>query len=232
MNLATFRDGLLIVWFIGGILLIPFNSLSLGFLITLYFNLDYDRWNECVKALWVLQILWNLVFMYTGVILEHVIGAEKGEITYDLVATHPDEYPDLNIWDYRFYYKKADGSYTKIENDSKDATPFQKAMDTQFEIDPENGLDPEGLHAGKNDTSHTWLVEKFNELPEGEARAYIDRYNKTHSGNSLAEDIFFPLIFAAVAPFLITFPEALIIAVILLILEFFGGIGAFFARFS
>jgi hypothetical protein len=230
--MVTFGYVLSTVWFIGGILLIPFNSLTLGGLICLYFNLDYDRWQERVKALWALQIVWNLIFIYICVILAGAVGAGKGRITYDLVATHPDDYPDLNIWEYRFYYEK-DGAYTPIANDSKEATPFQKTMEATGYISEEEGLDPEGLHGGKNDTSQSWLKGKFNELSEAEARAYIDRYNSTHGHENPALEYFaYPLIFAFVAPFLITFPEAVIIAIIIMILQLLGGIGGFFARFG
>src|SRR5260221_2605490 len=209
MNTHAFLEVFTWIWIIGGILLLPFNSLISGGLFCLKFGIDHDAWFRFIKKLCVLQIAWNLVFLFTSLFLGY---AEKGKITYTLTRTQPDLDLNVHIWDYQFYCETAKGK-TEISEDDPKATPFQKAM---FATGYGEGLDPKGLHVptridnltGKPDyvdTSSTYLRYKFYELSYDEASAYIDRYNAIHNTNPV-QDIMLVIVSAVVAPFIWLIP--------------------------
>src|SRR5258707_6264601 len=118
MNTHAFLEVFTWIWIIGGILLLPFNSLISGGLFCLKFGINHDAWFRFVKKLWVLQIAWNLVFLFTSLFLGY---AEKGKITYTLTQlTIPPltEYDHgIEKWAYHFYSETAKGKI-EISEDS------------------------------------------------------------------------------------------------------------------
>jgi hypothetical protein len=213
-------DVLAWIWIIGGILLLPFNSLVCAFLICTKFQLNFDFWMGIVKRIWVLQIVWNLVFFSFSLLFGGAAKTEKGPITYTLTqqATTLGD----NEWQFHFYQ-----GGKEIKDGSEEATPFQKAYyDTSinFKEDGYTGLNPKGLpHIVYPDGSKTGdsNIDKhiaFDNLSEEEARTYIDACN-TVSGTNPLEGIFFTLVASAVCPFLYTFAEAFILAAVLIVIQ-------------
>jgi hypothetical protein len=177
------------IWFAGGVLLIPFNTLVPGFLLSLRFGIDYAVWIRWVKLSWVCQIIWNIVFFSASLILGY---AETGKVEYSLKRTHPEGFPELNVWTYRFY-----SNGKEIADDSEKATPFQRDMEA-------TGYQPQ---------ISIMKAADFNELSYFDARAYIDQYNAAH-GSTAFEDVLVAVGAAVVFPFLWLLPE-LFIAMIL-----------------
>ena len=233
--MRTFFEVFTWIWIIGGILLLPFNSLFCGFLICTKCKLDMDRWFGIVKGVWVLQIVWNLVFFSISLCGSTALEAEKGKITYTLTRGEMENIgigdgkyaiwkfnPD--VWDFHFYKETAKGK-TEIDPFSEEATPFQKAY---WETGIEKGLDPEGLPNVRysdgsllkvREADKTGKIIAFDACSEEEARAYIDRYNTPHPASFFFSGIFPLIIVSVIAPFLYTFAEALVLSAILLIIS-------------
>jgi hypothetical protein len=221
--MRTFFEVFTWIWIIGGILLLPFNSLFCGFLICTKCQLNMDRWFGIVKGIWVLQIVWNLVFFSISLCGSTAIEAGKSKVTYTLTQ-ETDRTDGEQTWKYHFY--RPGSPATEISDEAEDATPFQKAYnDTNFQSDglPSKGLIrcrfPDGSIAPSDDHDRLGKIIAFNNLSEEEARTYIDLVNTPHPTSFFFSGIFPMIIVSVIAPFLYTFAEALVLSAILLIIS-------------
>src|ERR1700751_4455399 len=77
MNAHNFLNALTILWVTGGILLLPVNSPTCGFLcyLGLKIEMSEERWNRLGKLLIKIalaEIAWNLVFFFTTILVEAI----------------------------------------------------------------------------------------------------------------------------------------------------------------
>jgi hypothetical protein len=221
MNLQAFLAFLAVVWIIGGVLVLPFNSAVLGGVLAAVYDIPEDRWWAVSRWVWAVQMVWNFIFALIGIFLGHIeANAIQSKITYTLTRGRQENWgigegkyaiyhwnPD--VWDWRFYRETAAG-LVAIDDYAGDATPFQKAThDTSlvFEGEKDPGLEIKGLHLDPNGRQDTVArLVAFDELPYEEAIAYIDAYNAAHSTDPAHEDypgqsFLAALIFAVVTPF-------------------------------
>jgi hypothetical protein len=201
---TPFLDFLSHLWFYGGILLIPFNSFTIGYLICVFLNLKYDIWVKAMERLWIFQIIWNLLFFSTATFL---YNGERAKISY--TVTPASGSTTETEWAYHFY----DNRGREIADDSEQATPFQKLISASNPI----GLDlADGYH--DLDDYGISLQGKLNALSSDEVRGLIDRYNAQHDTPPLNR-IACVLGASLISPFLIIFPEALILGTIFCFLK-------------
>jgi hypothetical protein len=220
----NFNNVLLLIWFIGGILLLPFNSVIVGSSVAGIYKIEQDRWWQICRPIWALQMVWNLVFFSISLSLGYTEKEQKAkEITYTLTRGRPHLYagveggsgeyaPKYSInpdeWDWHFYRQTAKGK-KEIDDLSEEATPFQKAInDNTFHMisdDPDNtdntSLPYQGLHvSSRSSNAEKWFA--FDHLPYEEATAYIDHLNTTRTHEyTITQDILYSLLLAVVLPF-------------------------------
>ena len=217
--LHNFNNILGFIWFVGGLLLLPFNSAIIGILVFgIWRKMEYNEWVHICRPIWALQMVWNLIFFSIGFSFHHIQESEEtNKISYTLTEEIlPENYshdPDFTKkWNWHFY-RNTDKGQVEIDDHSKDATPFQKAFYADdFDARHGDGLDPQGLHVnahweygifwlGKwipDEGGSEALQDKFHELPFDEAIAYINRLNTTHN---FGEDILYSLLLSVICPF-------------------------------
>ena len=179
----------MVLWFSGGILLLPVNSSLCGMVFCLQLNIGDKLWSSFRMQVFAFQIVFNFFFFLLLLFLGSFEKAEKGRISYDLKRAvldstgNPLPANEEQPWEFHFYHEK-NGQYKEIPLGADDATPFQKAyIDSDFASGglPSKGLIrcrfSDGSIAPSDDKDRIGKIVAFNNLSEEEARTYIDRCN-------------------------------------------------------
>jgi hypothetical protein len=84
-NIAhTFLNALSILWMVGGILFLPFNSGTCMCFLVARSGMTEERMWWLLKRIWIFEICWNLVFFYTGILGHYLIIAPNTFTIEDL----------------------------------------------------------------------------------------------------------------------------------------------------
>jgi len=209
---------LAIVFGIGGVLMLPFNSVIIGAFVSLFLGVKHEVWMEAAKRLWVLQILWNLLFLGIGVSIKHAEGPTytltridrplspetRSEILKEeregWASERDKHYLHDKVWEYQETTK------------SKEMSPFQRGLNasnwTQL---PSPVYDSHKEIAGLCGSE---LADKLNTFSEEEdARKFIADYNACYDGTWFTNLLMVP-VGAVALVFYIMLCEAIVIALI------------------
>jgi hypothetical protein len=179
----------------------------------------------------MVQWAWNLVFFGLSFCLLYA-QQSTNKITLDLVRTpYWGDYSKGINWNDSYWKVKFYCNGKPLDDDSdetgKEATPFQVALrnseadGSEADVGHKLLLDPEGLNfdlEGSNPDNPRDRALAFDRLPEKEARAYIENFNRKHNSHNgfsyLLEGLFFALVASLLGPFWFMLIELFIVACI------------------